>query len=176
MGKFITTLIIIGLVVMVYVYVVMPSDEPVAISSFDECVAAGNPIAESYPPKCFTEDGQSFTQDIGNELEMQDLIRIDNPRPTQLIFSPLKIQGQARGYWFFEGDFPVNLLDEDGNLIVQHYASAKDNWMTEEFVPFEAKIEFEILATSKGVLILEKDNPSGLPENDDQLRVPVRFE
>lgn len=48
--------------------------------------------------------------------------------------------------------------------------------MTEEFVPFEAKIEFEILATSKGVLILEKDNPSGLPENDDQLRVPVRFE
>jgi hypothetical protein len=31
------------------------------INSFDDCVAAGYPVAESYPEQCFTDDGKSFT-------------------------------------------------------------------------------------------------------------------
>ena len=31
-------------------------------------------------------------------------------------------------------------------------------------------------ATSTGTLVLQKDNPSGLPEHADELRIPVRFE
>jgi len=42
-------------------------------------------------------------------------------------------------------------------------------------VPFQAKIEFQYPETKKGTLILEKDNPSGLPENTDELRIPVTF-
>jgi hypothetical protein len=34
------------------------------IDSFDECAAAGYPIAESYPEQCFTPDGRSFTRPI----------------------------------------------------------------------------------------------------------------
>jgi len=34
------------------------------ITNFEECVAAGNRIQESYPAKCITEDGQSFVQQI----------------------------------------------------------------------------------------------------------------
>lgn len=30
-----------------------------------------------------------------------DLIRLDSPRPSQVIKSPLTITGEARGYWFF---------------------------------------------------------------------------
>ena len=33
-----------------------------AIDSFDTCIAAGYPIAESYPRQCFTPDGKSFTE------------------------------------------------------------------------------------------------------------------
>lgn len=33
-------------------------------SSFDECVAAGNPIMESYPEQCRTADGRTFTRPI----------------------------------------------------------------------------------------------------------------
>jgi hypothetical protein len=30
------------------------------ITNFDECVAAGNPVMESYPPQCRTDDGRLF--------------------------------------------------------------------------------------------------------------------
>jgi len=36
-------------------------------------------------------------------------------------------------------------------------------------------ITFENPETATGTLVLEKDNPSGLPEHADELRVPVRF-
>jgi hypothetical protein len=35
-----------------------------AISSFDECAAAGYEILESYPARCMTPDKRSFTQDL----------------------------------------------------------------------------------------------------------------
>jgi len=34
------------------------------ISSFEECAAAGNPVLESYPPRCKTADGKTFTQSL----------------------------------------------------------------------------------------------------------------
>lgn len=145
------------------------------ITNFDECVAAGNPIMESYPQQCRTTDNRTFVEDIGNELEKIDLIRIDTPRPNQIISSPVIIQGQARGFWFFEADFPVKLLDGNGEVIAQAVARTQKDWMTEDFVLFQAEIEFDNPETDTGTLILEKDNPSGLPENADQLRVPVKF-
>jgi len=144
---------------------------PVSINSFEECAAQGFPIMESYPGRCKT-----FTEDIGNELEKIDLIRIENPRPNQTITGPLVIKGQARGTWFFEASFPIKLYDAKGNLIATAIAQAKSDWMTENFVPFEAELNFTVSIKQKGTLILEKDNPSDLPENSDQLRIPVILE
>ena len=47
--------------------------------------------------------------------------------------------------------------------------------MTADFVPFEAKLEFQKPATGTGTLTFQKDNPSGLPEHDDAFQIPVRF-
>jgi len=115
-------------------------------------------------------------EDIGNELEKMDLIRIENPRPNQAITGPLVVKGEARGTWFFEASFPVKLFDEKGNLIATAIAQAKSDWMTEDFVLFEAELNFASPIKQKGTLVLEKDNPSGLPENSDELRVPVILE
>jgi len=117
---------------------------PDEITTFEECVEAGNPVAESYPRQCRTEDGELFVEDIGNELEKGDLIRIESPRPGQEIASPLTITGEARGTWYFEGDFPVVLTDWDGRIIAQHYATAQGEWMTEDFVPFSSELSFEL--------------------------------
>jgi len=130
---------------------------------------------ESYPRQCRTPDGRNFTEDIGNELEKTDLIRITNPRPNQTISSPLTVTGEARGNWFFEASFPIKLLDENGQQIAIAVAQAKGEWMTTDFVPFEATLEFSAANSKKGKLVLEKDNPSGLPEYDDSLIVPVVF-
>lgn len=154
-------------------------DAPILIvTNFEECAATGNPVMESYPRQCRHKE-QTFVEDIGNELEKADLIRVETPRPNQMISSPLTIKGQARGYWFFEASFPVVLTNWDGLIIAQGIATAEDSWMTEDFVPFTATLDFvqnQEAYSNKGTLILQKDNPSGLPENDDALEIPVIFE
>jgi hypothetical protein len=148
---------------------------PAAITSFDACVAAGYPVMESYPEKCAVPGGKTFTRDIGNELEKQDLIKISAPRPNTNVASPLTITGEARGTWYFEASFPVKLLDANGKVLAAGPAQAQSDWMTTNFVPFKVTLTFTAPTTATGTLILEKDNPSGLPQNDDSLRVPVRF-
>ncbi|MCK4892085.1 MAG: hypothetical protein KAS78_05440, partial [Candidatus Pacebacteria bacterium] len=54
---------------------------------------------------------------------------------------------------------------------------AQGEWMTEEFVPFIAEIKFEVPKyKNNGTLILQKNNPPGLPGPDDALEIPVFFE
>jgi len=166
-----------------------------SVSSFEECIAKGNAIMESYPRQCRDSRGNMFRENIGNELEKDNLIRIASPRPNDKIKSPVEIRGVARGYWFFEANFPIFVVDWDGRIIGQGNATANSdpanggvNWMTEDFVPFTASVQFDISQISEqpaissgrysknGSLILKKDNPSGLPENEDALEIPVMFE
>lgn len=143
------------------------------ITDFDSCAASGKPIMESYPPRC-TANGQTYTQDIGNELEMQYTIRVSSPRPGTKITSPLTITGEARGKYFFEAQFPIRLLDQDHKIIAQGVAEAESDWMTENFVPFTATLTFTT-NSSKGTLVLENDNPSDNPSTALELLMPVRF-
>lgn len=145
------------------------------INSFQECVLAGYPVLESYPRQCRTPDGKTFIEDIGNELEKSDLIILSNLKANQSIESPLLLRGEARGNWYFEASFPVKIFDDNGFLLGQRPAQALGDWMTEDFVEFTATLPFSVPSTPKGKLILEKDNPSGLPENADSLVVPVTF-
>lgn len=146
------------------------------VKSFAECAVAGNPVMESYPRQCRAHNGQTFREDIGNELEKDDFIRVSAPRPNTAVKSPLRIEGMARGSWFFEASFPVRLLDASGIELGRGIAQAKGDWMTIEFVPFEATLTFVTPVSGSGTLVLEKDNPSGLPEHADELRIPVVFE
>ena len=115
----------------------------------------------------------SVVNDFVNQKS--DLIVVDNPRPNQVVTSPLEISGKARGTWFFEADFPVRLYDGEGQEIAVGIAKAQGEWMTEEFVPFMATLTFETPLADKGELVFEKSNPSDLPENADSLRIPVKF-
>ena len=119
----------------------------------------------------------SVVPDTGNAAEKADIIRVTAPKPNDLVAGTLSITGEARGTWFFEASFPIRLVDQDGNDLAQTHAEAQGEWMTEDFVPFTATLTIPANATDaqKGTLILEKDNPSGQPENAQELRVPVRF-
>jgi hypothetical protein len=148
---------------------------PPAITNFEECAAAGNPVMESYPRRC-NANGQTFTQDIGNELEYSDTIQVTNPRPNQVITNPLVITGQARGTWYFEANFPLELQDLNGIVLGTSFATAQGEWMTEEFVPFTAEITFAQPTTPSVNLVIKNANPSGLPENEKTLVIPVKIQ
>jgi len=114
--------------------------------------------------------------------EKADLITITTPVPNGVVTNPLVITGKARGNWFFEASFPVILTNWDGLIIAEGVATAEGEWMTTDFVPFRAMLEFASPYPEggqdfmkRGSLILQKDNPSGLPEHDDALEIPVRF-
>ncbi|MDD5626669.1 MAG: Gmad2 immunoglobulin-like domain-containing protein [Patescibacteria group bacterium] len=110
--------------------------------------------------------------------ETNEMIVVTSPQPGEAIASPLIVRGRARGTWYFEGSFPVSLMDWDGKIITNGYAEAKGEWMTEEFVDFEGTIKFtkpNTEVSNKGTLILRRDNPSGLPENDAAIEIPIVF-
>jgi hypothetical protein len=99
------------------------------------------------------------------------LVNAENGR----IQSPLLIVGEAR-LWYFEATFPVRLLNAAGTEIAVGYAEADGDWMTEEWVPFTAELSFPSQPRdSMGTLVLEKDNPSGLPEHADRVEIGVKF-
>ncbi|MEN9413645.1 MAG: hypothetical protein RLZZ342_732 [Candidatus Parcubacteria bacterium] len=92
-------------------------------------------------------------------------IRIDVPVSAN-VSSPFVITGKAPGPWYFEASFPIIISDKDGNKIAVSYGQAQADWMTTELVPFAAQIDVGAY-TGPVTINLLRDNPSGLPENDD---------
>ncbi|MDD2646924.1 MAG: GerMN domain-containing protein [Patescibacteria group bacterium] len=102
-------------------------------------------------------------------------IIVTSPQPNAIISSPLLLEGQAKGTWFFEASFPVKLYDANGNLLAQMPVQATEDWMTEDFVHFKGEMTFDQGLATTGKLIFQNDNPSGLPQNRKSFEVPVQF-
>src|SRR5690606_29078745 len=91
---------------------------------------------------------------------------VAQPAPDAAVRSPIELSGEARGSWFFEGSFPFRLQTDNGDVLASGAVQAEGDWMTTDFVPFSATIEFDVESRTAGSLVLMNDNPSGLPEND----------
>ncbi len=105
-----------------------------------------------------------------------DLITVELPFPGAVTGKEFSVTGKARGYWFFEASFPIELLDKDGNLLDTGIAQAEGEWMTEEFVPFKTDITAPAAYIGPATLVLKKDNPSGEPANDASISFPITIE
>ncbi len=103
---------------------------------------------------------------------VSDMVKITSPLPNAAVAKTFTVKGYARGRWYFEASFPVKVNDASGKEVGSGIAQAESDWMTEEFVPFSAPI---IVADYSGpaTLVLLKDNPSGLPEHDDAVSIPI---
>jgi hypothetical protein len=180
MRTIITIIIILGIVFLVYT-LLRPKPYVATnqtVTTFEECVALGYPVLETYPEQCKMPDGTVFIKKTDTPTatpEKHDLIRVSNVVANQVVQSPLVVKGEARGNWYFEASFPVEILDANGKQLVIKPAQAKGEWMTTEFVPFEVILPFARPTTDTGFLVLHKDNPSGDTAFDDELRIPIRF-
>jgi hypothetical protein len=99
-------------------------------------------------------------------------VKISSPLPNASVAKTFTVTGYARGTWYFEASFPVKVHDASGKQVGGGIAQAESDWMTVEFVPFSAPI---VVADYSGpaALVLQKDNPSGLPEHDDSVSIPI---
>jgi len=141
------------------------------IKDFEDCLAGGYAILEMYPRQCQLPNGKKFTEVV----DMSDLIVVTSPRENEAVKSPLRITGEARGSWFFEASFPIKIYDENGAILGTAVAEALTDWMTDDFVPFQATLNFDAPAQGEGFIIFENDNPSGLPENAKSMKLPITF-
>lgn len=137
------------------------------------------PSCEFAPCPGVPDTTSSVPGDVQGAIDAKkDLIVLTSPKPGSRITSPITLTGKARGYWFFEASFPVTVVNWDGLIIGEGVAQADGEWMTEDFVPFTATVNFTIdpkTPYNRGALILKKDNPSGDPSRDDALEVPIQF-
>lgn len=99
-------------------------------------------------------------------------VKVTSPLPKASVPKTFTVSGQARGTWFFEASFPVQVRDKDNNKVGQGIAQAQSDWMTTDFVPFTTNITVTGYS-GPATLVLLKDNPSGLPENEDAVSFPV---
>lgn len=112
--------------------------------------------------------------DTTQMITQEASVKLDSPKENEGVKSPIKISGQAKGTWFFEGSFPVELMDTDRNILATSFATSTEDWMTENFIPFSATLEFTKPTSTKHVLlVLKKDNPSGLKEKDESISIPL---
>lgn len=105
---------------------------------------------------------------------LSDLIQVENIGQNDTIRPPVVIKGKARGPWFFEGQFPVEIADANRKTIVRDVAKADGKWMTSEWVDFEATMDFAVNGEGqKGYIILRRSNASGKAELDRSYTLPV---
>lgn len=104
-----------------------------------------------------------------------DTIEVTSPAPNALVQPPLHIAGRARNPWYFEGQFPVELLDSAGTVLAKAPAQAGGDWTGGGFVPFSLTLNFPAPTTTAGLLIFKNDNPSGDPSKDIIFAIPLRF-
>lgn len=110
-------------------------------------------------------------------------VRLTSIKPNDVINEGTEIKGEAYRSWYFEGSFPVEIIDITGKKVAS--GNATGDWLSgntddlnaDDLIAF--KVTFTNFAPGQaetGTLIFKKDNPSGLPENEKSCEIPVRFE
>lgn len=104
------------------------------------------------------------------------LIVVDLPYPGAVVGKDFSVVGKARGTWYFEASFPIEVLDKNGETLVRGVAQAEGEWMTENFVEFKSDIKVPQSYIGPATLILRNDNPSGLAQNERSVSFPIVIE
>lgn len=143
---------------------------------------------EKNTPINFDDVKEGFTVEVKGNLFAPDAMIANNihittapeivivaPTENNPITSPVAIEGMAKGTWYFEAVFPVEILDANHQSLGKKFVTATKDWMSESLVPFKGELEFQKPTTKKGYLLFKNDNPSGLKENEKKFEMPITF-
>jgi hypothetical protein len=131
-----------------------------------------SPAAATSTPATGSQDAPSYIY----KNATNDDIFVHAPHPGQSLTQSFVVTGYARGTWFFEAVFPVEVLNKKGVVIGTAQAKADSDWMTTDFVPFTAEINLKALYNGPATIVLKKDNPSGDPAKDASVSIPVMIQ
>ncbi len=119
------------------------------------------------------DDDSDEVQGAQLESNKGDILVLDNIKDGDTVEVTYKIEGSALGSWYYEGVFPVRVLNQQGEAIGTVMATASSDWMTDGMVPFTCVLDVDLEQESIVVIRFDKGNPSGLPDNEDSAKITV---
>ena len=144
---------ILGLIIIILAWVLFATPAPVEAPT----VSTSSPQATSTP-----QTGA-----------LHERVVVTSPKANAIVGKTVIVSGSAPGTWYFEASFPIQIRDKDNNKIGQGIAQAQGDWMTTEQVTFTSTVSLSGNYTGLATVVLLRDNPSGLPENEDSLEIPI---
>lgn len=133
------------------------------------------PMATSTPAVTQTPDETpATTTEVPKPLH--EKINVSSPKANASVAKKFTIIGKAPGNWFFEASAPYMVTTPEGDKIAQGTLRAIGDWMTTNLVDFKADVSINPAYSGPATLVLLKDNPSGMPENDDSLEIPITIQ
>ena len=167
-GLIILILIIAG--VGAWVLVGQPSYEPGTATTTPQENTEGNTNGGNSGTATTTEGTGPMTVD-----QLKARVVVDAPKSGATVPKKFTVTGKAPGPWYFEASFPVEVRSATGTVLATVPASALTDWMTTDDVAFKAEITITGY-TGAATLVLKRDNPSGLPQNDASVSMPITIQ
>lgn len=130
-------------------------------------VASASTTSDNQTPALSSSTGAD------SDAPLSSRVVVTSPQAKQEVSHTFTVAGVAPGPWFFEAQFPMQVRDMEGNVIGRASGTAQGEWMTEKLVTFTATMQIDAPYHGPAKLILMKDNPSGLPEHDDAVEIPI---
>lgn len=102
-----------------------PSEKPASVTSFEDCVAEGNPVMESYPRQCVSLSGERFVEEI-EESPVKE-----KTSPDLIIGEWISLEDPKFVRAFVSSDTVVDFYDGEqvggiGNWIILDSSQVKD--------------------------------------------------
>ena len=114
------------------------------------------------------------TTPIASSIEpLSTNVTVSAPAPNTIVGKTFTVSGIAPNGWYFEAVFPIQVRDPNDNLIATGQGHARGDWTAAGPVPFTSSITLDANYSGPADLILLRDNPSGLPQNSDEVTVPI---
>jgi len=118
-----------------------------------------------------TSDGDTSTNPSTPPLDTN--VSVSSPKSGAIVSHTFTISGNAPNTWYFEAVFPIKVTTPAGDTVGTAQGRAQTDWTVEGQVPFTATVSITSSYSGPATVALLRDNPSGLPENDDSFEVPV---
>ena len=135
-GRTLTIIVLIALIILAPL-VFRPKDAVAPVKNAD------NQMKESFQFGGNPDDLISFSIKHGQEVS-----------------GKVKVAGEIKGGWFFEGNILINLLDSDKKMMRPGHATATTDWMTSGPVSFAGDIDFTGMYRGKAYVQIMADDPS----------------
>ena len=147
----------------------------IAYISQNESLCCKYKFCEQLTTICDQDTQKNEKINTGGDVlsEKGQKIFLENIKSGDTVDVGYEVRGEALGSWFFEGSFPVRVLDIQGEVVTSLLAIASNDWMNETTVPFSVIIDFLLEQEGAFVLQFEKSNPSGLDDNSDIAKIAI---